>query len=275
MLLPVTAMRIAAVVLASLLSLSVSAQQVNDVIVPLAGAPQLLLPVAGNTPGGNGTYFRSDVHLLNLRDVAQRVEIYYLPQAGTGTLGPTRTVDIPALSGLFSEDFVNNILSEDGLGAIQFIGVTPTGQVDPNARIHVASRIWTPRPDGAAGTYSQSFPTVVLPSGITSDVRWVFGMRHGPQYRLNVGVANVSQAPQRFRVTLRLSGAAGTEATAFEMLLQPFSIEQRGTTLALEGVVQVLVERITGGSATEWHTWASSVDNASGDAWSNLGFGAQ
>ena len=50
------------------------------------------------------------------------------------------------------------------------------------------------------------------------------------------------------------------------------SIEQRGVTLSAEGVVQVLVERIAGGSSEDWQAWASSVDNDSGDAWSNLGF---
>lgn len=268
-------MRIAAVVLASVLSLSLSAQQVNDVIVPQAGAPQLLVPVAGNTPGGNGTYFRSDIHLLNLRNVTQRVEIFYLPQGVAGSPAPTRTLDIPPLSGMFSEDFVNNILSRDGLGGIRFVGVTADGQFDPGAVLHVASRIWTPRPDGAAGTYSQTFPTVILPSGSTSDVRTIFGMRHGPQYRLNVGISNVSQTSQRFRVTLHVSGLTGTETTSFETLVQPLSVEQRTAALTIEGVVQVLVERITGGVGTEWHTWASSVDNASGDAWSNLGFAVQ
>lgn len=264
-----------AVVIAFALSLSMSAQQVNDVIVPQAGAAQLLIPVAGNAPGGGGTYFRSDVHLLNLRNVAQRVEIFYLPQGGAGASTPARTLDIAPLSGIYSEDFVNNILSEDGLGGIRFVGVTADGQFDPGARLHVASRIWTPRPDGAAGTYSQSFPAVVLPAATTSDVRTLFGLRHGPQYRVNVGVSNVSPVSQRFRVTLRVSGPGGTETTAFETLLQPFSIEQRGATLSLEGVVQVLVERITGGAGVEWHTWASSVDNASGDAWSNVGFAVQ
>ena len=38
------------------------------------------------------------------------------------------------------------------------------------------------------------------------------------------------------------------------------------------GTVQVLIENLTG-TAGEWHGWGSSVDNQSGDAWSQIAFG--
>lgn len=264
-------MRIALALLVSTFTFAAAAQQTHDVIVPMAGAARVLIPVAGSTPGGGGTFLRSDVHLINLRDVAQRVELHWMPQGGVGGTS-VRTLDVPALSGIYSEDFVANIMNEDGLGGIQVVGVTQSGLFDPAARLHVASRIWTPRPDGADGTYSQSFPSVVLPLATESNIKAIFGLRHGVQHRLNIGISNPSQASQTFRVTVRVSTLTGQETVQSEIVLGAMSIEQRGVTLSAEGVVQVLVERIAGGSSEDWQAWASSVDNDSGDAWSNLGF---
>ena len=264
-------MRIALALLVSIFPLTALAQQTQDVIVPIAGAPRLLIPVAGSTPGGGGTFFRSDIHLINLRGAAQRVELHWMPQGGVGGTR-VRVIDLPALNGMYSEDFVANIMGEDGLGGIQIYGVTESGALDPAARLHVASRIWTPRPDGAEGTYSQSFPAVALPTGTSSNIKAIFGLRHGMQHRLNVGISNPSQQSQSFRVTVRVTTQTGQETVQSEIDLGPMSIEQRTVTLSAEGVVQVLVERIAGGGSEEWQTWASSVDNDSGDAWSNLGF---
>ena len=45
---------------------------VNNLVQPLGGAPQILIPVAGNVPGLNTTHFRSDIAVINLRNVTQR-----------------------------------------------------------------------------------------------------------------------------------------------------------------------------------------------------------
>jgi hypothetical protein len=258
------------------LATTATAQQTDDLIIPRSGAARVLIPIAGATEGNGGTFFRSDVHLINLRNVPQRVELYWMPQGAAGAVTPRRVLDIPPLAGIFSEDFVTNIMQAEGLGGIQIIGVTEDGgQFDAGALIHVTSRIWTPRPDGAPGTYSQTFPGVILPSGAESNTRAIFGLRHGPRFRLNVGIANTSAENQRFRVTVRVSTPTNLETTAFEVQMLPRSVEQRNVGVTADGVVQVLVERLTGGTAIDYQAWASSVDNDSGDAWSNLGFPVQ
>jgi hypothetical protein len=255
--------------LTSLLLISLSASA--DLIVPQTAAARVLVPAAGATAGQNGTFFRSDINVVNLRDAPQRILMYWLPQGQNGAPIAPRSITLPAASGFSSEDFVTTVMLQEGLGAIEFAGATDDGQADPNARLHVTSRIWTPRPDGADGTLSQTFPALILP-GSTARVRSVFGARRSAQYRLNVGVANPSQTAHRFRITARVVTATNDESAQFELDVQPRSMEQRNVALSIEGVAQVLIENLTAGTATDWQGWASSIDNFSGDAWSQMAF---
>ncbi|HYC90297.1 MAG TPA: hypothetical protein VEO54_13860 [Thermoanaerobaculia bacterium] len=254
-----------------LLSASLFAQTTNEVVIPRAAAPRLILPVAGNTAGGNGTFFRSDISIINLRNATQRIQIFWFPLGAQGSATPITTLTLPPQQGTLSDsgDFVGEFLQTTGLGGIEFVGVTEQGVFDPAAQLHVTSRIWTPRPDGAPGTMSQTLPVIVAGQTDTADVKAVFGLRRGSQYRLNVGVMNPSNTTQRFRFTI---AAAGLVTDTFEIDVPPRSIRQELAPGTSAGYVQVLIEDI-GGGAGEWQGWASSVDNQSGDAWSQIAVG--
>src|SRR5579884_2457513 len=88
----------------------------NSVELPVSAASQLLIPAAGSTAGANGTFFRSDITIINFASHDQQVLLQWLPQGG-GT-ATTRTITIPAQNGVRSSDFVTNYLSQTGLGAI-------------------------------------------------------------------------------------------------------------------------------------------------------------
>lgn len=250
-----------------LLSFSLSA----DLIVPQTAAPRVLIPAAGAAAGQNGTFFRSDINVANLRDASQRILMYWLPQGQNGAPIAPRSITLPSARGFSSEDFVTTVMLQQGLGAIEFVGVTEDGQFDPNARLHVTSRIWTPRPDGAAGTLSQTFPALVMP-GSTARVKAVFGVRRSADYRVNAGVANPSQTTHRFRITVRVVTATNDESAQIELDVPPRSMDQRNFALSIDGIAQVLIENLTAGTATDWQGWASSIDNHSGDAWSQIAF---
>jgi hypothetical protein len=243
----------------------------NDLIVPQSAAPQVVIPVTGNAAGANGTYFRTDVNVINLRNATQRVALYWLPQGTSGSTLPVRLIDFNPLSGLSSEDFVGEVLERQGLGAIQFIAVNPDGTPDPNGLLHVTSRIWTPRPDAGEGTMSQTFPAIIRGAATQSTLKAIFGQRRSAQYRLNAGVMNPAATTQRFRVTAHISGTAGTDTQVQEFDVLARSIQQITVGGTSSGTVQVLIENITG-TAGDWHGWASSVDNQSGDAWSQIAF---
>jgi hypothetical protein len=261
-------MRTTALLLTSLLFCATAAA---DLITPQTAAPHVLIPAAGSAPGNGGTFFRSDIQVVNLRGTSQRILMYWLPQARSGVAIAPRSIELPASRGFFSEDFVTTVMLQEGVGAIEFIGVTAENQFDPNAQLHVTSRIWTPRPDGAEGTMSQTFPALIAP-GSTARTKSIFGVRRSQQYRLNVGIVNPSQAVHRFRVTARLATTGEPETVQFDVEVQPRAILQQNIPLTQDGVAQVLIEDLTAGTAISWQAWASSIDNDSGDAWSQIAF---
>lgn len=264
-------MRLPLVFLSLLLAASLSAQQAEDVIIPITGAPDILVPAAGDVPGANGTHFRSDISIINLRNAPQRVQLYWLPQGASGQALAPRSIDLNALSGFQSDNFVSEILNRTGLGSIEVIGVDQAGVPDPEAQLHVAARIWTPRPDGAAGTMSQTFPAIALVTD-PAKLKSIFGVRRSAQFRLNVGISNPSPQPRRFRVTAVIIPASGAPVQSqFDVDVAAVSMEQRGVVGPTEGIAQVLVEDITSPAVTgTWHAWASAIDNLSGDAWSQM-----
>lgn len=260
----------------SLVLLVASSPAFADMIVPQAAAAKVIIPVAGSAAGANGTFFRSDISVSNLRNAAQKVGVFWLPQGGSGTVvTPLRTFDVPANRGFSSEDFVDNVLDRSGIGALEILGVQDDGvTLDPDARLQVTSRIWTPRPDGGEGTMSQPFPAIIAGATPLTNAKAIFGLRRTAQYRLNVGVYNPSSQAQRFHVQASISGATGVDTQVLDIDVLPRSIQQVVVPGTSSGIVQIIVEDLEGG-AGDWQTWASSVDNQSGDAWSQVGFPIQ
>lgn len=234
-----------------------------------SGSSEILIPVAGAAAGANGTFFRSDINVVNFSSSARRVQLFWLPQGASGSSIAPIEIDVAAASGFSSEDFVTTIMGQTGLGAILIRGVTSNGAFDPTAQLYATARIWTP---GAGGTVSQSFFTIATPQQAASSRKWIFGVRRDSRYRMNAGIANASDLAQRFRIT---TIAGGAPADVVEVDLLPMSMQQLAVTGAATGSFQVVVENITAGTRTNsWQAWASSIDNVTGDAWSMMAFPA-
>src|SRR4051794_39255062 len=164
--------------------------QSNNLVLPTGGSPQILTPAAGSVQGANGTFFRSDINLINYAAHDQRVQLRWLPQGTTGNGIAIREMTINALSGFVSEDFVTSVMAQTGLGTILITGVTADGGLDPTARLYATSRIWSNQPNLSSGTVSQSFPSIPTTS-ISSTRLSLIGLRRDARYRLNVGVINL------------------------------------------------------------------------------------
>lgn len=245
-------------------------QSTDNLARPLTAAPQILIPAAGAVNGAGGTFFRSDIYVVNLTNHTQRVRMQWLPQGSSGTAIPPREIDVPAASGFFSEDFVGVIMEQSGLGAILVTGVTTEGAFDPTALIFTTSRIWTAQPGSPTGTTSQSLISLDTET-IASTQQWIFGIRRDNRYRANVGVVNLSANPQRFAITVN-GTAPPTSTTTTEVEVPGFSMQQISVT-AGTGALQIVVNNISAGTReTNWTSYASSVDNTTGDSWSMLGF---
>ena len=253
-------------------SASFGAQARNDSVVqPLGAAPQLLIPVAGSTPGANGTFFRSDITIINFAPRDQRVKLQWVPQSGGA--GSTSTITIPLASGIRSADFVAQYLNQSGLGSILVTGVQNDGVTsDLNAQLFVSIRVWTPQP-GTSGTTSQSLPAIPM-SAVNTQVAALFavgGADNPANYRVNVGIVNLDPAnAQTFQIALPTS--FGPQQPPFQLTIAPMSMQQIGIGSGLPPTQEVLIQNITPAAtrSNSWISYGSTVDNITGDAWSEL-----
>ena len=252
----------------AVLAIFLATSAAADLIVPQTSSSRILIPIAGETPGAFGTHFRTDISLTNFRDAEQRIALRWLPADRSGADIALRFITINGRSGISSNDFVGQVLGQSGLGGILIYGVDANGQFDDDAQLHATSRIWTPEPNVPNGTMSQAFPAIVYEPTLAR-IKWILGMRRSEQYRLNVGVVNPHATAMAFRV--RVITATGAVETR-DLVLQPYSIHQEGMAGTSEPF-QIIVET-TATDLTAWQAWASSIDNVTGDAWSQMGFRA-
>ncbi|HXA16667.1 MAG TPA: hypothetical protein VN380_06730 [Thermoanaerobaculia bacterium] len=237
-------------------------------VVTRGPVPQLLIPAAGAQQGGGNTFFRSDITLINYRGADQRVRLQWLPEDTTGVGMAPVDITISAASGIASEDFVTNVMQKTGLGAILVTGIDAGGSPDPSALLVSTSRIWTPE-NGSSGTESQSLPSIST-TDIASGIVSVLGSRRDVRYRMNVGIVSLATTTQTFQVTL--GGSFGTQTqqvTVPAMAMTLFGVTGASSTTPLQ--IQVVNVGAPPRSSS-WVTYASSVDNVTGDAWTTIGF---
>ncbi len=244
--------------------------EVQNLITPLGSAPQILIPAAGSVQGANGTFFRSDVTLINYATHDQLVRLRWLPQGASGNTVAPVDVTIRALTGMTSEDFVTSVLQKSGLGAILITGINADGSPDSSAALYATSRIWSNQPGLSSGTVSQTFPTI--PAAALNSTRLaLIGLKRDDRYRLNVGVINLDPVnEQTFQIV-----ASGTN-TAVEntiVTVPPLSMVQASIVGGALPNVQVAVQNVSPSVRTNtWTAYGSSVDNTTGDSWSEIGY---
>lgn len=239
--------------------------------IPAANAasrPASLVAVAGNLAGASGTYFRSDITLVNSRSTAQDVLVAWLEQGKDGTNAPSFRVTVPSsvvdpTSGLVTtpptvSDFVGR-LGLSGIGSLLLIGIDANGNVDPQASISAYSRIWTPQP-GSAGTVSESLASTAL-TDLGGAVRVAGGLRADSGFRTNAGVVNLDTQATDFTV-----GARGDrKSTTFTVHVPPLSMMQ--VPLPAGDYGNVALGFVSSRAGIRWAGYGSSIDQVTGSAW--------
>jgi hypothetical protein len=220
----------------------------------------LVFASAAHTAGALGTYFRSDVTLMNDRATPQDVIAVWLAEGSDGTDAPSLRLTLPP-SAITVTDFVSKI-GFSGLGSLLFIGIDADANLDTAASLTGFSRIWTAGPDGR-GSVSQSLPAApIAPLGGNSAAAAI-GLRMDPEFRTNAGIVNLDSTSHTFLMTLTGERKSATLSVAVE----PFSMRQvplpEGDYGALTAHFQV-----TGGEFP-WTAYGSSVDNLTGDGWTS------
>lgn len=249
-----------------LLLAGVAAMSPAQLTTERAGTSQLLIAAAGAVTGANGTFFRSDITLVNYRDTDQRVRLDWLPQGVSGVGAAPVDMVIPKGTGITSEDFVTEIVKQSGLGSILVTALTADGQFDPQGKLHATARIWSNQPGLSSGTVSQTFPIISLNDINSPNPLRILGQRRDDRYRTNLGIINMSPAEQTFRVTV----LADTRTELSNVTVPGLSMQQVPLTGPAAANLQIAVASLSGSS--NWIAYGSSVDNATGDSWSSLAF---
>ena len=237
-----------------------------------AAVPQVLIPIAGDVPGANGTHFQTEVTISNRGTSTVRAAIFWLPQNQSGSLTtPVRTLTLDPQTTLYFPRFVTEILGQAGLGAFVVRALNDDGSTNQNARLDVYARVWTPAGTGP-GTYSQGIYGATLTGPGTDDLQpipaWVYGLRQDADFRTNYGIVNLADAPRTFTITV--SGETGQrfERTvtlpAASMIHEPLPPERVFGALTIGMVIHQLPSAQV---SLPWTGFASSVDNHTGDAW--------
>lgn len=239
------------------------------VVQPIGATFQLLIPAAGNTAGVNGTFFRSDISIINFASHDQTVLMQWLPEPGVTAPQPV-ILKLGSSTGIRSADFVHDYFNQTGLGAILITAaLNPDGTgIDQTGRLFASSRIWTPQP-GTNGTTSQDLPAIPAAAMTTQPVVGIFSMGGAddpPSYRTNVGIVNVDPAnPQTFAIVHSLQPTTVTTIT-----LPPFTMQQVSLGNIAVGE-QILIQNVTQVNRTTfWTAYGSTINNVTGDAWDEL-----
>jgi hypothetical protein len=223
-----------------------------------------LIAAAGSVRGANGTFFRSDVTIINHRSVAQEIAVGWIAQGVDNSARALLYDTIPANTPKIYLDFVGTALGTSGLGAVLVTGVNSAGDFDSAALLTGFSRIWTPQPN-ATGTVSQGFPSVSALDSLGSTAAVAAGLRHDSAYRGNVGIVNLDDVSHTW--TIGINGLNG--AGSFTMTVLPISMNQQAVPPGNYG--DCLFSFQTTGTGF-WSAYGAAADNITGDGWASHAF---
>jgi hypothetical protein len=239
----------------------------DGLVVPQGSSTQILIPAAGSAAGANNQFFRSDITVFNYAAHDQRVRFQWLPAGQDGTNVPARELTIGARRGLASEDFVPAYIQQTGLGAILITPLTDTGALDISAKLFATCRIYSNPPNSEGGSVSQSFNSVPISAALNLK-QSIVGLKHDERFRMSVGIVNLEPTTQTYQLTFL--GTGGGQLDNVTVSVPPMSLLQVSAPGTAHVNMQVGVTSLTQGS--KWLSFGSSVDNTTGDSWSELGF---
>ena len=244
-------------------------------LIPASGFgpdSEVLVPVVINSPGLNGTFFKTDGFFANFRNLNQEALVRFIPQGVSAgpplreTIGPLTNISAVDLLGPESD------LSRTGVGSLLITAVQPgTSTVDTGGQLHSSFRIWTQQP-GSAGT--TSFGAWGPPSdnihGFNGAI--ALGLRQNAAFRTNFGIVNLDPVnPRSWTVTIRSSGAP----TSLPISLQPLSMQLVAVPTTItpspDGYLSItFLPAAAPGTDFRWSAFGVTADNITGDSWLSL-----
>ena len=244
-----------------------------NLIQPISASGQILIPAAGSVEGANGTFFRSEVVVVNFAQRTQQISMRWIPHVDSDVESQVTVTTLGPNAGFRYDDFVRQVLGQRGLGSVIITAVT-NGQADPNGLLYATSRIYTISP-AAAGQASQSFDTIPTSTINTPQTVAIFGLRRSSLFRVNVGIVNLDPVNAQTFLITDPTPLVDPPIT-YTLTIPPMRMRQINLPGDAE-VPQINVQNITANATrtTQWIAYGSSVDNVTGDSWSEIAITGQ
>lgn len=205
-----------------------------------------IVPVVGHAAGANGTFFRTDLRLLNSSPSQTHASLVFTPSGADGrTVFGAVSIVLPPQTVVAIDDVVARVFGAGGLGQLEISSGEP---------VAVSTRTWT---RGERGTFGFSLAAKIGLS-VSREPRFVAGLRTTETFRTNLGFAEISGAPAR--VTVKLRSALASETFSVDVL--PHSHVQ--VPVAFRADPFVAEVRVEGEGRVM--AYGAVVDNRSGDA---------
>ena len=232
--------------------------------VDAGSAPEVafLVPVAVHAAGAAGTFWVTDVRLLNPGDQTAVAALYLVP-AGVDGITDAREVEVRVGPGAVA-DLADVVSTTFGAGDLQGNLLFGSGA----SRLVATSRTYNS--GGASGTYGQfigpSEPAAAVGAGDPALVLLQLAGNAG--FRTNIGFSETAGARTSVRVTLRDGGTGAVLGAPVLFAVEPLSNTQVNDVFTVLGAgssdnAYATVE-VTGGGRVV--AYASVVDNLTGDA---------
>jgi len=219
-------------------------------------APGGAVPVVANLPGLAGTFWQSDVNIVNVSGRDTTITLVLVPEiVGGEPAFPTEVVRNIFLAADAQMTLTNIV--QGRFGKINTKGGLQVFSGD-GAALLISSRTHTAGSDG--GTYGQDVSGVLV-----ADQAWAGGLEHDSLYRTNIGI--FWPFDEAIEYTVRVFDVAGTQnasgTISFERSgLQQFSLSDIGVSFLLDGYVEITCSDTN----AVWYAYASIVDQTTGDA---------
>jgi hypothetical protein len=219
-------------------------------------APGGAIPVVANLPGLAGTFWRSDVSILNVGDTSTSVTLQLYPEivGGNPVFEPVSSgpISVPAHSQITLANVVQSRFGLTNAKGGLFI------YSDDGAPLVLSSRTYTH--DGEGGSYGQDVSSVQVASAA-----WAAGLEHDSLYRTNVGIFWLWPDAADFTVTIYSANGdvVGSGVISFsEAGLQQRSLSDFGVEFLVDGFLEIACSDLS----ASWYAYASRVDQRTGDA---------
>lgn len=246
-----------------------------------AGTDPVVIPIAGNVHGANGTFYRTDVAVTNRGTTAAVVSLRYVARSGA-TIDKQINIDGKQTNAL--NDVVGNLFNVSGDSTGYIIASPQTGSVAISSRTYTT----TGSSDATFGTGVPAIPAAAAIriggtkpiAGLADAARTTVVAQRPGTYRTNFGLMETAGQPVTVRVTFRFTFPAGEKAQGIGAASRDYALNANGFLLLNSIAGEILgTARLQYGDLTNVEAdfqvvdgaggvmlFTSSVDNATGDS---------